>query len=99
MEYFTLGYVSCLSSVRISGHGIPDSRSYPASVWIQESPPDSVLPNFLHLPTPVEENTEHSLPQIDYAHILLRFGGFSGIVCHRVFFGYRRDYESRMEIN
>lgn len=82
-----------------SGRGNLGAPPYPACVRIQEPPPHSVLPNFPHLPTPIKEDAEHSLPQIDYAHVFLRLGGFSGVVCHRVFFGYRRNNEGRMEID
>jgi hypothetical protein len=64
-------------------------KIYPACERVEESPEYTVLQNVLHLPTPIEENGQHALPQLYYASVLLRFCWFRSVVGHGVLLGYR----------
>lgn len=75
------------------------SCTYPAHVGIQESPPNIILPNLLHLAASIQENTQHTLPEVDYGRIFFGFGWFGGIVCHCMLLGNRWDNESRMDVD
>ena len=70
---------------------------YPACVWIKEPPEDTILHDFLHGSATVEEDSQHTLPQLYYTGILLCFCRSCGIVCHRMLLRYRRYDKGRVQ--
>jgi len=71
--------------------------SYPARIGIEKAPPHPVLKHFFHPPAPVQEDSQHSLSQINDPGIFLCLGGLGRIVCHRVLFRYGWDDQGGME--
>lgn len=71
--------------------------SYPARIWIQEAPPNSICADLLHPATAVKEHCEHALTQVDDLLVLLRVRRVGRVVCHGVFFGNRWDDERRVK--
>jgi hypothetical protein len=45
----------------------------PASVWVEEAPPNAVLSHMFHAPTPVQESRKHALSKLDNPRIFLGF--------------------------
>lgn len=75
-----------------------DSCTYPAYVGVQESPPNAILSDLLHSTTSVQENSQHTLAQVDNGRILLGFGRFGSVICHSVFLWDGWDNKGRMEV-
>jgi hypothetical protein len=73
--------------------------TYPANVRIEESPPDSIFPNFLHPATPIQEDGKHPLAQINDGGVFLGFGRLGGIIGHCMLLWNRGDDERGMEVN
>lgn len=69
----------------------------PASVRIQEAPPNAVLLHVLHTPAPVQESRKHTLSELDDARILFCLCRLSRVIGERVLFGDWWDDESRMK--
>jgi hypothetical protein len=73
--------------------------AYPANVWIEESPPDSILPNFLHPATPIQEDGKHPFAQINNGGVFLGFGRLGSIICHCMLLWDRGDDQGRMKVH
>lgn len=56
--------------------------TYPACIWIEESPPHPVFPHFPHLLAAVEEHRQHPFAKVDDANVFFRLGRLGSIVCH-----------------
>lgn len=76
-----------------------DPCTYPAYVGVQESPPNAILPDLLHSATSVQENSQHTLAQVDNGRILLGFGRFGSVIRHGVFLRDRWDNKGWMEVD
>jgi hypothetical protein len=70
--------------------------TYPAGIRVKKSPPDTVCADLLHASATVEENSQHTLSQVDYLLVLLCVGGIGGIISHGVLFWDRRYDQSRV---
>ena len=69
----------------------------PAHIRVQKAPPYTVLPHLLHPSAPIQESRQHTLPQLNDTHVLLRFRRLGRIVRYTVLLGYGRDDERRMQ--
>lgn len=75
------------------------SKTHPARVWVKELPEDSIFSYAAHAPAAVEKRAQHPLAVVDDGLIFLCLCRLRGIVCHRMFLGYWRDDQGRMEID
>ena len=71
--------------------------TYPAGVGVEEPPEHAIFKNVLHLPAPVQEDSEHALSQLDNTGIFLCFCWFRGIVGHGMLLGNRRYNKGGMK--
>src|SRR5689334_8245535 len=74
-------------------------RTYPARIWVEESPPHPIFQHIFHFSTSVQEDTKHSLSQVYYACVFFCLCWFCGVVCHCVFLRDRRNDQGWMEID
>lgn len=72
--------------------------AYPADIGVQESPPDSILPNLLHPSTPIQKDGQHPFTQIYDRGVLLRLGRFRSIIRHCMFLWDGRHDEGRVKV-
>jgi len=84
--------LSVLAAVNLRG----DVGTYPARVRVQKPPPDAICPHLFHPPTPIQEHSQHALPQIDYLLVLLCIGRVRCVVGHGVLLWNWWDNQSRM---
>jgi hypothetical protein len=73
--------------------------THPACVGIKEAPEDSILHYVLHGAAAVQKDSQHALPQLYYARVLLCFRGSCSIVCHRVLLGNGRYNQRWVQIH
>ena len=69
----------------------------PASIGIEEAPPDIVVAYILHATAAVEEGGQHALAQLDDAQILFGLRRLGGVVGDGVFLGDGWDDEGRVQ--
>lgn len=74
-------------------------KTYPASIWVEKSPPYAIFPNLSHAPAAIEKNSQHAFSEFYYARILLCLGWFRCVIRHTVLLWYRWDNEGRMEVD
>lgn len=74
-------------------------NTYPASVWIEESPVHSICQDVFHLPTPVQEDSQHALSELYYSSIFLCFCWLRGIVGHCMLLWYWGNDQRRVEVD
>jgi len=72
---------------------------YPAGVRIKKPPEDAVLEDIFHAATPVQENSQHALPQLNDARIFFCFRRLRGVVCHCVLLGNGGYNKRGMEVD
>jgi hypothetical protein len=71
--------------------------AYPASIWVEEPPPNTIKSDSIHSPTPVQKYSEHTLSQVNDLLILFRACRFRSIVGHRVLLWDGRNDERRVQ--
>lgn len=71
--------------------------SYPARIWVQETPPHSIGADLFHSATAIQKHCKHALAQVDNLLVLLRVRRVGRVVCHGMFFRYWWDDKGRME--
>lgn len=90
--------VNDLILCRISKHAIFGPRmTYPARVGIQKPPPNSICAHLLHAPAAIQEDSKHTLSEVNDLLVLLCVGRVGCVVGHGMLFRNRRNYESGME--
>lgn len=77
----------------------PTSPTYPAGIGIKEPPENAVVQDFLHSSTPVQEHSQHALPQLYDSLVFFCLGRFCRIIRHGMLLGYRRYDQSGVKVN
>lgn len=72
-------------------------QTYPANIRIQKPPPNAIFADFFHSPTPVQEDRQHSFPEINNRSIFLGFGWFRSVVGYSMFVRDWRNDQSWVE--
>lgn len=72
------------------------NATYPACVWVQESPPYAICSDCIHATTPVQEYSEHAFSKIDNLVVLLGTRRICGVIGHSVLLRDRGDDQGGM---
>lgn len=71
--------------------------TYPASIGVQESPPNTVCSDLLHAAASIQEHGKHALAQVNNLLILLCARRVRGVVCHGMLLGDGGYNQGRMQ--